>query len=162
MPKFGNALRELMDLRKLTGAAVSKQSGLNRPYVSALLSGKRRVGSKSVAAVMRAFDDEGDQNRLVSAFLEEEVDDVYKYMGGKGAAVRLQQLFTKTLFAPGGPALLDRESRANPDLPIWLEELVVEAVAAGDSDPQVLELIRDLLSAALKHRATSQKAQKRR
>lgn len=162
MPTFGDALRRVILARGITGAELSEKSGLTRPYVSGLLTGVRKVGPKTLAAVMLVIEDEHDQATLLNAFLEEEVDEVFGHLKGNGAIARQQHLFTKALFSSSIPVDSNAKGRNSLALPAWLEELVDEAVAAGDSDPQVLELIRDLLLAALKHKRANPKTARRR
>ena len=150
MHTFSAALTDLMDKRNLTTVDLARSSELTQPYVSALRSGTRRVGPKSVASLMKQFTDVADQRLLVAAFLSETLAEVQQHTGDSGDPHKSEHRF-EGLISSAVPTR--KRGAASPRTsPQWLDELLEEAIQHGESEEEVLALIRSIFGAVMQHK----------
>lgn len=150
MHTFSAALTHLMEKRNLTTIDVAKATELTQPYISALRSGTRRVGPKSLASLLKRFGDVADQRQLVAAFLTETLAEVQQHRGESGDPLKSGHSF-EGLISSAAPARKGSAHSARTS-PQWLDELLEEAIQHGESEDEILALIRSLFGAVLQHK----------
>lgn len=150
MHPFATVLTDLMDKRKLTTVDVAKVSELTQPYISALRSGTRRVGPKSLSALFKQFSDVADQRLLAAAFLTESLAEVQEYSGESRDIAKPGHKF-EGLISSSVPTRKAGVTVARTS-PRWLDELLEEAVQHGESEEEILSLIKSLFGAVMHHK----------
>lgn len=142
MDPFSKTLESVLGATKMTATQVCAASGLTRPNISNLLAGRREIGPKTLAVLLGTFEQRRHQRQLVVAYLEQVLREVNSHDPDPKNHWTMNQLIRSS--KPGAEAIT----------PLWLEELVEEAVVAGDSEPEALFLIQDLLEAVVKFKKT--------
>ncbi len=145
MDPFSKTLESVLVANKTTATQVCAASGLTQPYLSNLLAGRREIGPKTFSALLGAFEKKGHQRQLVVAYLEQVLREVNSHDADAKNHWTIAQLLRGT------------QTSAEAITPLWLEQLVEEAVVEGDSEPEVLLLIQDLLQAVLKFKKAKPK-----
>lgn len=148
MIPFPKTFESVLAASEMTATQVCASSGLSKHNVSNLLAGRREIGPKTLAALLSTFKNKAHQKQLVLAYLDEMLDEVNTHTSDEEDPWTMGRL------------LRGEKSTTEAITPLWLEELVEEAVIAGDADPEVLMLIQDLLQAVLKFKKTRPKKEK--
>lgn len=145
MDSFSKTLESVIVASKMTATQVCAASGLSKSNLSNLQAGRREIGPKTLAVLLGAFEQRGHQRQLIVAYLEKILSDVTSLDPDPKNHWTMAQLLRGT------------QTNAEAITPLWLEQLVEEAVVAGDSEPEVLLLIQDLLQAVMKFKKAKPK-----
>ena len=145
MDSFSKTLERVLGANKMTATQLCAASGLTKPNISNLLAGRREIGPKTLATLLGTFEKKKHQRQLVLAYLEQGLDEVNSHDPDPKNHWTMHQL------------LRGSKTSAEAITPLWLEELVEEAIVAGESEPEVLLLIQDLLQAVMKFKKAKPK-----
>jgi hypothetical protein len=148
MNSFSKTLERVLSTSGYTATQVCSVSGLTKHNFSNLIAGRREIGPKTLAALLGVFERKEQQRLLIVAFLGQALNEVNAHVGDPKNRWKMKQL------------LSDRLESTGSEIPLWLEQLVEEAVVAGESDPEVLALVQDLFEAVLKGKPDRQNSQK--
>ena len=165
---FSRALALAIETSGLDRSSLCAASGiLKRQELHNLLKGRRAAGPKVMAALLTAFRSvEGSQGKkaqeiLVTGYLETTLDLVKQHLGS-GATGQIQNTTVALL---GGNFLksLPSGSSQEAQLPRWVDELIQEAIEAGEGEPEVVELISSVMKSVTQSKLvrSSRKPKKR-
>lgn len=148
MTTFGSALATVMKASKsdpqLSNLEVAALTGYTRQFVSNVRGGQRTVGAKTVATfIAKLRDRKNAQEMLLTAFLQQVVKEVETELLEVPGAVTLKEDAKEASVAAATKVLKGHR------VPQWLEELVEEAVAAGEANEEVLLYIAAMMEGVL-------------
>lgn len=166
MGLFRSSLNEVIDGSGMSRVEVARLAGFSPQYLNHLLSGSKRAGVQSLAALLGVFPEQGIQRNLIQAMIGDTLSAVLAHTqenkAAKSATTLLQSLIDgpieQNLPQPMAVATLPR------DVPLSFVKALNQLIEAGHRDRSIFPMIEQLLIAGLmlqEHQApTRQRKQK--
>lgn len=132
-----------MKLRSYRSTDLSRKTEISKSIVSEVLSGSRTAGPKTMAQLFLAFSSQADRRDLLVAFLADSLSDIGCNLHPPKKSLLIDEEVLSRIVDESG--LASPKSNKLLHGPLWLDQLVEKAIEMGDSEENVLAIIRGKL-----------------
>ena len=148
---FRTCLTQVIDSSGLTRAEVARRAGFSPQYLNHLVSGSKRAGTQSLAALLNVFPEPSIQRKLIQDFIGETLSDVLTHAQENEATESAITLLHSLIEGPIEQNLPQPMPIAGlpRNVPLSFVKTLNQLIQAGHKDASIFPMVEQLLVAGL-------------